>query len=232
MLELYHGTTSVCAQKVRLTLAEKRLEWQTHLLELNVDHLTPDYLKINPNGVVPTLVHNGTIIVESTVIIHYLDHLFPGPPLMPRAPVDRTRAHLFKKLMDEYIHPACIVYTFATANRGRFAGLSPEQRAEQYGQKPAQPPAAPGRIKARRRRGRHRIAGRKGSDQELHEVAQVDRRVVEKIRLARRPGLFAGRHRRHSLHDASGNVAARAPVGSQAGRRSVVGARQSAALLR
>src|SRR4029077_10816395 len=83
--------------------------------------LTPEYLKINPNGVVPTLVHDGTIIVESTVIIHYLDDLFPDPPLMPRAPLDRTRAHLFKKLMDEYIHPACIVYTFATANRGRFA---------------------------------------------------------------------------------------------------------------
>src|ERR1043165_3651880 len=133
MLELYHGTTSVCAQKVRLTLAEKGLEWQSHLLELNGDHLTPEYLKINPNGVVPTLVHDGTIVVESTVIIHYLDDLFADPPLMPRAPLDRTRAHLFKKLMDEYIHPACIVYTFATANRGRFAGLSPEQRAEQIG---------------------------------------------------------------------------------------------------
>ena len=138
MLELYHGTTSVCAQKVRLTLAEKGLEWQSHLLELNGDHLTPEYLKINPNGVVPTLVHDGTIIVESTVIIHYLDDLFPDPPLMPRAPLDRTRAHLFKKLMDEYIHPACIVYTFATANRGRFAGLSPEQRAAQYAKMPLQ----------------------------------------------------------------------------------------------
>ena len=51
MLELYHGTTSVCAQKVRLTLAEKGVEWQSHLLELNGDHLTPEYLQINPNGV-------------------------------------------------------------------------------------------------------------------------------------------------------------------------------------
>src|ERR1044072_7656610 len=138
MLELYHGTTSVCAQKVRLTLAEKRLEWQSHLLELNGDHLTPDYLKINPNGVGPTLVHDGTIIVESTVIIHYLDDLFPDPPLIPRAPLDLTRAHVFKILMDEYIHPACIVYPFPTANRGRFDGLSPEQRAEQYAKMPLQ----------------------------------------------------------------------------------------------
>ena len=138
MLELYHGTTSVCAQKVRLTLAEKGLPWDGHLLELNGDHLTPEYLKINPNGVVPTLVHDGNIVVESTVIMHYLDDLFPDPPLMPRDPLDRARAHLFKKLMDEYIHPACIVYTFATANRARLAGLSPEQRAEQYAKMPLQ----------------------------------------------------------------------------------------------
>ena len=58
--------------------------------------------------------------------------------LKTRAPLDRTRAHLFKKLMDEYIHPACIVYTFATANRGRFDGLSPEQRAAQYARMPLQ----------------------------------------------------------------------------------------------
>ena len=95
-------------------LAEKGLEWKSHLMALNGDQLDPAYLKLNPNGVVPTLVHDGNVIVESTVIMHYLDDTFPAPPLMPRHPLDRTRAHLFKKLMDEYIHPACIVFTFAT----------------------------------------------------------------------------------------------------------------------
>ena len=128
MLELYHGTTSVCAQKARLTLAEKRLEWESHLMALNGDHLAPAYLKLNPNGVVPTLVHDGNVIVESTVIMHYLDDTFPMPLLMPRLPLDRARVHLFTKLMDEYIHPACIVFTFATANRGPLASLSKEQR--------------------------------------------------------------------------------------------------------
>ena len=117
MLELYHGTTSVCAQKARLTLAENGLEWESHLMALNGDQLDPPYLKLNPNGVVPTLVHDGNVIVESTVIMHYLDDTFPDPPLMPRHPLDCTRAHLFKKLMDEYIHPACIVFTFATGRR-------------------------------------------------------------------------------------------------------------------
>jgi glutathione S-transferase len=138
MLELYHGTTSVCAQKARLTLAEKELEWKSHLMALNGDQLDPAYLKLNPNGVVPTLVHDGNVIVESTVIMHYLDDTFPTPPLMPRYPLDRTRAHMFKKLMDEYIHPACIVFTFATANRARLASLSKEQRDAQLAKAPLQ----------------------------------------------------------------------------------------------
>ena len=86
MLELYHGYTSVCAQKARLTLAEKGLEWASHVMDLNGDQLDPAYLKLNPNGVVPTLVHNGHVIVESTVIMHYLDDIFTEPPLMPRDP--------------------------------------------------------------------------------------------------------------------------------------------------
>ena len=138
MLELYHGTTSVCAQKARLTLAEKGLEWESHLMALNGDQLDPAYLKLNPNGVVPTLVHDGNVVVESTVIMHYLDDTFPAPPLMPRHPLDRTRAHLFKKLMDEYIHPACIVFTFATTNRAPLASLSKEQRDAQLAKAPLQ----------------------------------------------------------------------------------------------
>jgi len=138
MLELYHGYTSVCAQKARLTLAEKGLEWASHVMDLNGDQLDPAYLKLNPNGVVPTLVHNGHVIVESTVIMHYLDDIFTEPPLMPRDPLDRTRAHLFKKLMDEYVHPACIVFTFATANRAPLANLSKEQRDAQLAKAPLQ----------------------------------------------------------------------------------------------
>jgi len=136
MLELYHGTTSVCAQKARLTLAEKGQEWKSHLLALNGDQLDPAYLKLNPNGVVPTLVHDGNIVVESTVIMHYLDDTFPEPPLMPRDSLNRSRVHVFTKLMDEYIHPACIVFTFATANRAPLASLSKEQRDAELARAP------------------------------------------------------------------------------------------------
>ena len=63
MLTLYHANHSTCSQKVRLCLAEKRLEWTSKLINLATnEHLTPEYLALNPNGVVPTLVHDGAVI--------------------------------------------------------------------------------------------------------------------------------------------------------------------------
>lgn len=51
MLELYHHNTSVCSAKVRFALAEKRLQWRGSYIDLKLgDHLKPDYLKLNPNG--------------------------------------------------------------------------------------------------------------------------------------------------------------------------------------
>jgi glutathione S-transferase len=82
MLYLYHGTTSVCAIKVRLTIAEKALPWEGEVLWLQRgDQYRPDYLKLNPNAVVPTLVHDGKVIIESTLIMEYLDENFPDIPL-------------------------------------------------------------------------------------------------------------------------------------------------------
>ena len=84
MLALYHNDVSVCAQKVRMCLAEKNLDWDGRHLSLgDGDHLTPEYLKLNPNGVVPTLLHDERVIIESTVINEYLDTEFAGPPLRP-----------------------------------------------------------------------------------------------------------------------------------------------------
>jgi glutathione S-transferase len=61
MLELYNNTNSVCAQKVRLALTEKDLQAKEHMLKLQGDQFDPAYLKLNPNGVVPTLVHDGSL---------------------------------------------------------------------------------------------------------------------------------------------------------------------------
>ena len=84
-IELYHTSHSTCSQKVRLTLAEKGLpernkDWVEHDVDLNkFEQLTPEYLKLNPNGVVPTLVHDGRALIESSALLEYLDEIIPEP---------------------------------------------------------------------------------------------------------------------------------------------------------
>jgi hypothetical protein len=77
-LELYHHGSSVCAAKVRFYLAEKDLPWEGHYIDiLKGEQFTPDYIKLNPKAVVPTLIHDGTVIRDSTNICEYLDDVFP-----------------------------------------------------------------------------------------------------------------------------------------------------------
>ena len=120
MLELYHNINSVCAQKVRIALNEKGREAKEHLLTLRGDHNEGAYLKLNPSGVVPTLVHDGVPIVESSLILYYIDEVFPEPPLMPKAVLPRLRVRMYNKLIDEYVHNSCTILTFATAFRPNF----------------------------------------------------------------------------------------------------------------
>ena len=84
-------------------------------------------LKFNPNGVVPTLVHDGTVVTESSLILYYIDDAFPDPPLMPKTPASRHRVRLYNKLVDEYVHNSCTIITFATAFRPRFLKMTREQ---------------------------------------------------------------------------------------------------------
>jgi len=128
MLYLYHGTTSVCAIKVRLTLAEKALPWEGEVLALQRgDQYRPDYLKLNPNAVVPTLVHDGKVVIESTLIMEYLDESFPEVALMPRDPYLRAQARLWLKRVDElHVHTGTL--TTAVAFRRYFMRQTPDGR--------------------------------------------------------------------------------------------------------
>lgn len=107
MLELYHYDRSTAAQKIRIALAEKSLDWTSRILDTSVtvrEHLRPEYLKLNPRGLVPTLVHDGQAIAESQVILEYLEDAFPAYPLRPAHPVERARMRLWTKLIDEGLH--------------------------------------------------------------------------------------------------------------------------------
>lgn len=137
MLKLYHSINSVCAQKVRIALAEKGLSYEEHLMTLSGDQFDPAYMKLNPNAVVPTLIYDGQPIVESSVILYYLEEAFPERPLMPTAPPARAKVRLFNKLIDEYVHNSCTILTFATAFRPALLRLSPEQREAGFAKAPS-----------------------------------------------------------------------------------------------
>lgn len=97
-LNLYHFSFSNCSQRVRLALAEKGLSWKSHHLDLTKnEHITEEYQAINPKGVVPTLVNDGEVVIESNDIILYLEEKFPTPALIPDNAAQRS-------VMEAHIH--------------------------------------------------------------------------------------------------------------------------------
>jgi glutathione S-transferase len=139
MIELYHNDMSVCAQKVRLVLAEKKLKWQGHHLNLRAgDQQKPEYLRLNPNAVVPTLVDNGTVIIESTVISEYLDDAYPEPALRPKEAADLARMRLWTKQLDEGVHAATSIVSSAIAFRYQKLAIGMEE-LEKFHQKMPDP---------------------------------------------------------------------------------------------
>ena len=118
MLKLYHNDMSSCAQKVRFVLHEKALDWEGELLDLRRgDQLKPDFLKINPKGLVPALIHDGHIFSESNVIIEYLNDAFPEPPLLPDSAVARAEVRTWMKKLDDGLHLETIALSFGVAFR-------------------------------------------------------------------------------------------------------------------
>ena len=83
MLKLYCGATSVCLSKVNIGLCEKGQDWESQPIDLaKREQNTPDYLLLNPKGVVPTVVCGDLVVVESSVILEYVESLGAGPRLM------------------------------------------------------------------------------------------------------------------------------------------------------
>lgn len=117
-LILYHHGSSACAAKVRFALAEKQLPWEGVYIDILAgEQFRPDYLAVNPKGVVPALKHKGHIIVESTLICEYLDDCFPAHPLLPAAALARVKARYWTKAVDEELHPACSALTYVVSHR-------------------------------------------------------------------------------------------------------------------
>jgi glutathione S-transferase len=125
-LVLYNAPQSTCSQRVRFVLHEKGLDFAEQKLDLfSGDQLRPDYLKINPNGVVPSLVDGSSVIVDSAVIIEYLDEVYPEPTaLVPLDPVKRAAMRSFIRYTDEVPTPAVRVPSYNLAFLPHFSEMS------------------------------------------------------------------------------------------------------------
>src|SRR5256885_13223797 len=100
--KLYNAPQSTCSQRVRFVLNAKNLKFDEVKLDLLAgDQLKPEYLKLNPNGVVPTLDHDGTIVIDSSVIIEYLDEVAPQPSFSPTTPAGRAEMRALMRFIDE-----------------------------------------------------------------------------------------------------------------------------------
>ena len=118
MIELYHFAFSTCSQKVRLVLAEKGIDFVSHEVDLIAGgQHDPEYVKLNPKHVVPTLVHDGRVLVESSLINAYVDDAFPDPPLRPSDALGRYEVGKWIRRVDDAVHPAAPIVTFAIGPR-------------------------------------------------------------------------------------------------------------------
>src|SRR5580700_8529279 len=104
MMILHHGWRSSASRRVRLCLEEKGLSYESHHVDMaKLEHHSPEYLKINPNGVIPTLIHDGRPLHESGTICEYLDELYPDPPLRPAGAYERALMRNWIRRTDELI---------------------------------------------------------------------------------------------------------------------------------
>lgn len=128
-LELYNAGVSTCSQRVRFVLAQKGLAYTDKRIRLEKgEHLTREYLAINPNGLLPALVHDGRAIVDSSVINEYLEEVFPEVALIPKNPYERAQMRAWVQYLDEVMTPAIRYPSFQKFFGGGLRAMSSEQR--------------------------------------------------------------------------------------------------------
>ena len=105
MITLYHYPSSPCAAKVRAVLTEKELEWDSEVINiLEKENLRLEYLRLNPKGVVPTLIDDGLVITKSTIIMEYLDTAYSRNSLKPEGAYAQAKMRKWLKWVDENLH--------------------------------------------------------------------------------------------------------------------------------
>jgi glutathione S-transferase/RNA polymerase-associated protein len=103
MLSLYDHPLSPYAQKVKIALREKDVQFVAATpSEIGSGRTAAEFARANPRGEVPALLHDGFAVFDSTVILEYIEDAFPSPALLPRTAADRARVRMLEEVMDTH----------------------------------------------------------------------------------------------------------------------------------
>lgn len=147
-LHVFHFASSACSQKLRIYLNLKGIPWESHVIDLATnENWRPWYLGINPRGLVPAIVHDGAVHIESNDILEYLERAFPTPRLIPAGMETKVNQllrheddlHLdLRTLSFRFVFdrpgppkPAAALASYATNGAGTVGGVTdPEKRVQ------------------------------------------------------------------------------------------------------
>jgi glutathione S-transferase len=184
-LVLYHAWMSSASRRVRFALEEKELPYIGIFVRLlKNEQNTPEYLKLNPNGVVPTLVHRGRAVIESTVINEYIEDVYPDRPLRPADPRERAAMRVWT-----YNADTVVIKAFQELNWNRMMGPTASQWSdEELARKLATTPMPERREQWRR------VAREPYTQAEIQRAAESLRHMLDRMEqsLSRGPWLAGG----------------------------------------
>lgn len=164
MIKLLHAWRSSASRRVRLCLAEKRLAYESQIVDvLGGQHHSPEYLAINPNGVIPALLHDDKVLYESSTICEYIDEVFPEPPVRPADPYQRALMRNFVRYTDEKCLPNMIVLNWSVMMQPVSSRWTNEELAQRLAKIPSM----------ERREAWMRIARRPYTEEEKTEAMNV-----------------------------------------------------------
>lgn len=169
---LFHGWRSSASRRVRLCLAEKGIAYESRLVDMvKGEQHSPEYLAMNPNGVVPTLLHGDRVLYESSVIAEYLDELYPTPPLRPADPYDRAVMRNFVRWIDEACLPKLIVFNWSISMQPVAGRWDDSQLAERLARIPT----------AERREAWTRVARKPYTDEEKADAMKGLLKLLDRM---------------------------------------------------
>ena len=158
-VHVLHFAGSSCSQKLRIFLNLKGIPWESHPIDLpGNENFRPWFLGINPRGLVPVLVHDGAVHIESNDIIQHLEKKFPEPKLIPAGHENEVAA-LLKHEDDLHLDLRTLSFRFVFAppgppKSGRGAGELRRPTARHRAGREGPRQGHPDRVLAARREGR------------------------------------------------------------------------------